>query len=155
MRMFTALIISLIACSHANASDFRWTTGFTMGTVEAIIRNENDSSVNIYCPSGQIDTTPGMFIEVSKVRPKSHEEIAVQVIVDGKNYPFYLDEIQFKASGRARFQSLYSLIDALASARDASFIVEFPKFGMAERFSLLDAKKALASAREFLESCGS
>lgn len=67
---------------------------------EAIIRNANDSSLNIYCPSGQVETVPGMFIESAKVKPKVGEQIIVQMTVDGKNHPFYLQETQFQAHGR-------------------------------------------------------
>lgn len=152
MRALLA-VVGLLAASQALAVDYRWTTGFAQGTVEAIIRNAKDSSVNIYCPSGQAETTPGMFIQVGRVNPKPKEQVTVQVIVDGENYPFILEEIQFQASGRANRNSLYSLVDALAKSKGKTFKVEFPKFGIAETFSLLDARKAFKSAKDFLEGC--
>ena len=150
--MLLGLLLILIS-GNAYAVDYRWTIGFAQGTVEAIIRNAAGSSVNIYCPSGQLDTTPGMFIKVDKVRPRKDEQIHVQIVVDGKNHAFGLREIEFQASGRANFKSLHSLIDDLAKAKGKQFSVEFPKFGMAERFSLLDARKTLKSGGNFLSDC--
>src|SRR5688500_2132254 len=103
------VVAGLLAASHAWAVDYRWTTSFAQGTVEAIIRNRGGSSVNIYCPSGQANTTPGMFIKVGRVNPKAGEQVDVQIIVDGENYPFTLDEIQFLAGGRANRRSLDAL----------------------------------------------
>src|ERR1700752_3195738 len=131
IKRAVALAAVIIPLSAAHAVDYRWTTGFAHGTVEAIIKNENGSGVDIYCPAGQTDTTPGMFIETDKVRPRPNEQIDVQIIVDGRNYPFYLREIQFKAEGRQNLNDLYALIDALAKSGNKSFSVEFPKFGMA------------------------
>lgn len=144
---------SLLVASHAWAAEQRWTTAFAQGTIEAIIRNGNGSSVNIYCPSGQADTTPGMFIEVSRVKPKAQEKVDVQFLVDGKAHPFAFDEIQFQASGRANRESLSSLVDALATSKGKTFKVGFPKLGIDETFSLLGARKAFKSAKDFLEDC--
>ena len=146
MRFLTALVF-LCAAAQAETSAFRWTVGFAQGTIEAIIRNEFDSSVNLYCPSGQLDPTPGMFIDVDKIRPRPGERIAVQIIVDGENHAFYLEENQFKAGGRANLQSFHRLVDALAASKGKTFAVEFPKFGMSERFSLFGAPKAVKAAR--------
>jgi hypothetical protein len=98
--MRRALIFSAAALigTVAFAVDFRWTRGFGQGTTEAIIRNGNKASVNIYCPAGQADSTPGMFIETGKVNPKPKEQVAMQIVVDGKNFPFDLEETQFLAS---------------------------------------------------------
>ena len=144
---------SLLAASHAAAAEPRWTTAFAQGTVEAIIEKGPGSSVNIYCPSGQADTTPGMFIQVGRVTPKAGEKVDIQIVVDGRSHPFALDEIQFLASDRANRKSLASLVDALAKSKAKTFKVEFPKLGVAETFSLLGARKAFKSAKDFLEDC--
>src|SRR5688500_10633259 len=116
--MRTLLVVaSLLLAAHAWAVDYRWTTAFAQGTVEAIIRNGNGSSVNIYCPSGQAETTPGVFIEFNRVNPKLKEQVHVQFVVDGKNYPFTFDEIHFEAKGSEKHASLYSLVDALSKSK--------------------------------------
>src|SRR5262245_2394843 len=152
MRAIAALMLSALV-SPAWAVDYRWTSAFAQGTVENIIRNEHGSSVNIYCPLGQTDTTPGFFVEVDKVRPRAGETVDVQIIIDRKNHPFSLDENQFKAAGRANMNALHALIDALVQSKGRSFVVEFPKFGTSERFSLLDARRAFKSASYFLKEC--
>jgi hypothetical protein len=146
--------ILVLTINFALAVDYRWTLGFAQGTSEAIIRNESGSSVNIYCPAGQIDTTPGMFVNVSRVRPKPREQITIQIVVDGKSFPFDLDEIQYIATGRANREALASLVSAFAGSKGRSFVVEFPKFGMAERFSLVDVRRAVGSGRgSVLDGC--
>jgi hypothetical protein len=92
-------------------------------------------------------------LETDKVRPRLHERVDVQIIVDGSNYPFYFEEIQFKAAGRINMVSLHALINALVKSNQKTFTVEFPKFGNSETFSLLDARKALGSAAAFLSGC--
>ena len=153
MRGVLAFLLTSVAALQAAPVDYRWTIGFGQGTLEAIIRNEFGSSVNIYCPAGQIDTTPGMFVSVDKVRPRAGERIDVQFVVDNKNHAFYLEEIQFRASGRANLNSFHALVDALATSKARRFVVEFPKFRMSERFSLLNAREALGSGQEFLRGC--
>jgi hypothetical protein len=152
MRALLGLLL-LMSVQEAVAADQRWTTGFGQGTVEAIIRNASGSDVNIYCPAGQTDTTPGMFIQLKRVRPRAKEQVDVRIVVDGRKHTFRLDEIQFLASGRASMNSLSALIDALATSRSRKFSVEFPKFRMTEQFSLLGAKAALKSGRSFLTGC--
>jgi hypothetical protein len=136
------------------AADQRWTSAYAQGTTEAIIRNELGSNVNIYCPAGQADTTPGIFIEFKKVTAKAGETVAVQFVIDGTRHAFDFNEIQFEAKDPAKRSALSALIDALTTSKSKSFAVAFPKLGMSERFSLLGAKKAMMSAKEFLGGCG-
>ena len=147
------VVASLLLAAHAWAGKNRWTLGFGQGTFEAIVETGSGSSVNIYCPSGQTDRTPGMFIDVGRVKPKAKERVDVQIIVDGKSHPFALEENQFQASNRETFNSLSSLVVALAKSKGKTFKVEFPKFGMAETFPLLGAKKTFKSAKDFLDDC--
>jgi hypothetical protein len=144
---------SLLVVSPALAGKDRWTIGFGQGTFEAIVETGGGSSVNIYCPSGQAETTPGVFIEFNRVNPKLKEQVHVQFVVDGKNYPFTFDEIHFEAKGREKHASLYSLVDALSKSKGKTFKVEFPKLGISETFSLLGARTAFKSAKDFLEDC--
>jgi hypothetical protein len=95
------LLMSLILVTYpARAVDFRWTSSFNQGTLEAIIQNGRGSSLNIYCPLYQTDTTPGMFLEVKRIKPTAGEPLTVQIIVDDKNHAFYFNEIEFEANTR-------------------------------------------------------
>jgi hypothetical protein len=127
----------------------------TQGTLEAIIANRNDSSINIYCPEGQEDTTPGMFVEVKRIKPQRGESVTIQIVVDGESHAFELKEIQFTASSRAEKWQFRALVDALVASKKKSFVVEFPKYHTSETFSLLDARKSLGSGKDsILEACG-
>jgi hypothetical protein len=155
MRLASAFVVlTAVAIQTPTASAAeRWTVAFAQGTTEAIIRNGPGASVNIYCPSGQADPTPGMFVEVKKVSPKAGEKVAVRFVVDGKAYPFEIDEIQFLAKTDSQKSDLSALIEALTRSKGKSFAVEFPKLGISERFSLAGAKKAMTSAKELLDGC--
>jgi hypothetical protein len=148
MRCCVGSLLLLLLTGTAQAVDFRWTLGYAQGTSEAIIRNRDDSSLNVYCPSGQTDTTPGMFLKSAKVKPVKDEEVTVQIVVDGRSHAFFFAEIQFEPKTRLGRQSLESLVNALANSRSKHFTVEYPKYGVAEQFSLLDAKRALGSGRK-------
>jgi hypothetical protein len=141
MRFGLACFILASLTTAAPAKDYRWTLGYGQGTTEAIIRNGRGSSFNIYCPAGQTETTPGMFIEVKAINLKAGEKIAAQIVIDGKSHAFDLDETEFKAEGRAKRSALSALIEALTKSKGKSFVVEFPKLGRTEQFALLGAKK--------------
>ena len=154
MKLILAIISLTFAASAALAVDFRWTLGYGQGTLEANIANANDSTININCPEGQTDTTPGMFIEVARTSRQRNETVTVQIIVDGKNHSFYLKEIQFKAVTRTDKSQFRELVRALASSEQKSFVVEFPKYNTAEAFSRLDARKVLGLGKHsILKGC--
>jgi hypothetical protein len=146
-----ALVAALIV--PASAKSFRWTTGFGQGTIEAIIRNVGGASVNIYCPAGQAEPVPGIFIETRAITFKAGEPAAVQFVVDGKNLAFDFQEIQFEAKSAEQRTALSALIDALVKSKGKSFTVTYPKLGRSEQFSLRGAKKAMTSGKEFLDGC--
>lgn len=141
-RILIATCLALVV-TPAMSVDYRWTTGYNQGSLEAIIRNGNDSNVNIYCPSGQEDKTPGMYVQVNGVKPVYNEEVTVQIVVDGNNYSVYLREIEFKPVSRQDWWDFKALIKALALSKQKSFFVELPKYNKSETFSLLDARKSL------------
>lgn len=153
MRLVLACGVLAALIVPASAKDYRWTLGYGQGTTEAIIRNERDASVNIFCPAGQAEATPGMFIETKAITFKAGEKVAVQIVVDGKNHAFDFEEIEFKAQGPAKRGALSELVDALTRSKGKSFVVEFPKLGKSEQFSLLGARKAMTSAKDFLDGC--
>ncbi len=155
MKPLLSILSLLLTASAAIAVDYRWTSSYAQGTLEAIIRNRNDSSVTIYCPEGQEDTTPGMFIEVKRIKPKAGESVTAQIVVDGDSYPFDLQETQYLANSNTEKLRFVALVDALAASKKKSFVVEFPKYNTAETFSLLDARKSLGDGKNsILAGCG-
>ncbi len=154
MKLLLMIMSLTFAASAAFAVDFRWTLGFGQGTLEANIENGNGSSVNIFCPLGQEDTTPGMLIHVKRINAQRDELVTVQMIVDGKSHPFYLKEIELLAEGRANMWEFRELMRALASSKQKSFGIEFPKYNTAETFSLLDARKTIGLGKgSVLKGC--
>ena len=73
LKPLLSIQLLVLTASAAMAVDYRWTSSYAQGTLEAIIHNRNDSNVTIYCPEGQEDTTPGVFIEVKRIKPKAGE----------------------------------------------------------------------------------
>lgn len=126
---------------------YRWTLGFAMGTLEAIIRNKTGSEFNIYCPSGQIDTTPGFFYNPKQKKFRAQQNVTVQIVVDGENYPFYSSEGNFKAQTRIGRETFRSLVTALARSRADTFSIELPDLGFKESFSLKDAYKTVGGQK--------
>jgi hypothetical protein len=153
MKAVLALVLSLCFCTSAFARSGAWTLGWGQGTAEAIIENANGSSVNIYCPSGQDDRTPGMFVQSKKVTPALQEQVTVQFTVDGKTHLFKFDEIQFLAHTKDEMQNLVQLQDALIASRQKSFTVGFPKYNIVETFCLRDARKTLGGKSTLLSDC--
>ena len=156
MKFLLAIISLTFAASAALAVDFRWTLGYGQGTLEANIANANGSTININCPEGQTDTTPGMFIEVGRISHlhQRDETVTVQIIVDGRNHSFSLKKIQFKAVTRMDKSQFREFVHALASSKQKSFVVEFPKYNTAETFSLLDARKVIGLGKHsILKGC--
>jgi hypothetical protein len=154
-ELILIVIISLTNIEYCRATEvsFRWVRGFAMGTSEAIIRNSTGSSVNIYCPSGQEDTTPGLFVESKKVKARANENVYVQIIVDGTNFPFELKGSQFIAHARIAGETLRQLVVALSKSEYSSFKVEYPKYQVVDIFSLKDARKALVEDGNILDRC--
>jgi hypothetical protein len=155
LKPLLSILSFVLAASTAMAVDYRWTSSYDQGTLEATIRNRNASNVVIYCPEGQEDTTPGMFLEVKGIRPQRGEAVTVQIVVDGDSFPFELNEIQFTAGSRAEKWRFFALVDALVASKQKSFVVEFPKYDTSETFSLLDARKSLGQGKSsILSGCG-
>lgn len=155
MKLLLMIMTLTFTAATAFAVDFRWTSGWAQGTAEANIANGNGSSFNIFCPQWQTDTTPGMFIEVKRITTRQPNElVTVQIIVDGENHSFFLKQIEFKAVTETDKSQFRELIRALASSKQKSFVVEFPKYNTAETFSLLDARKALGLGKHsILKGC--
>ena len=154
VKLKSVVLFLMLAAAPAMAVDYRWTLGWTQGTAEAIIRNSNDSSFDVYCPDGQEDKTPGIFLQVKGIHPVVNEQITVQIIIDGNNHSFYFKESQYQPVSRQDWWQFTALIEALASSKQKSFVVEYPKYNKAETFSLLDARKSLgAGKRTIITPC--
>ena len=153
--LFAVAVSLILAAPAALAVDYRWTLSFEQGTLEAIIQNGNNSSLNIFCPEGQEDTTPGMILEVKGINPKLNEEVLVQFVVDGQSFPFNFNEIKFDANSRANKWAFRAFVLALTGSKQKSFVAEFPKYKTSETFSLLDARKSLGVGKDsMLQGCG-
>jgi hypothetical protein len=144
--VFSATILEFFL--PAQAVEWRWTRGFGQGTFESIIRNSNKSSINIYCPSGQNDTTPGIFYEYKGKMPRG--ELYVQFVVDGSNHPIGFLDGHYLAQGYGMQQALLTLVEALQTSRAPGFTVEFPEINRVEQFSLSNARDALTG---LLDGC--
>jgi hypothetical protein len=128
LKPLLSILPLALSASTAMAVDYRWTSSYDQGTLEATIWNRNASNIVIYCPKGQEDTTPGMFLEVKRIKPQRGESVTVQIVVDGDSFPFELNEIQFTASSRAEKWRFFALVDALVASKQKSFVVEFQKY---------------------------
>jgi hypothetical protein len=155
LKPLLSILPLALSASTAMAADYRWTSSYDQGTLEATIWNRNASNIVIYCSEGQEDTTPGMFLEVKRIKPQRGESVTVQIVVDGDSFPFELNEIQFTASSRAEKWRFFALVDALVASKQKSFVVEFPKYDTSETFSLVDARKSLGQGKSsILSGCG-
>lgn len=156
MKLLLTMLSLILLAPAASAVDFRWTLGFGQGTLESTIRNANDSSFTIYCPQGQEETTPGMFLHVKSIKPTLGELVTVQFIVDGKNHLFNFPEMGFKAETRANQWALRDFVNALLSSKKKSFVAEFPKHNTAETFSLLNVRDSIGTRKKgtILKGCG-
>jgi hypothetical protein len=117
LKPLLSILPLALSASTAMAADYRWTSSYDQGTLEATIWNRNASNIVIYCPEGQEDTTPGMFLEVKRIKPQRGESVTVQIVVDGDSFPFELNEIQFTASSRAEKWRFFALVDALVASK--------------------------------------
>lgn len=155
MKLIAPIMLLLLGTTTALAVDYRWVSSYDQGTIEATIRNRNASSLMIFCPLGQEDTTPGMFIEVKGIKPVRGEQVTVQIVVDGDNYPFELNEIEYHANARDEKWRFRALLDALTASKRKSFVIEFPKYNQAETFSLLDARTIIGRGKDsIIDGCG-
>lgn len=127
MTLLPVAFSLIMTGTAALAVDFRWILGYGQGTLKANIENGAGSTFSIYCPAGSDDKTPGMFISVARIKPQAKETVTAQIIIDGKNHPFLLDVSQFKATARQNQWAFRSLVNALATSKQKSFVVEFPK----------------------------
>lgn len=148
MKLLPVAFALMLSGTAALAVDFRWTLGYGQGTLEANIENGAGSTFSIYCPAGSDDKTPGIFISVTRIKPQVKEAVTAQIIIDGKNHPFLLDGSRFKAEGRQNQWDFRALVNALATSKQKSFVVEFPKYQTQETFSLLDVRKTLGTAKK-------
>ena len=156
--MLRWLILLSILCSSTAWAElqYRWTEEFGMGTLTASIRNDAGSAFSISCPSGKEDTSP--IVEFESMRFKLRARETIQVVVDGESFSFSVSNngnsfsrLRYeKLSARGTRMDLFRFVKALIVSRSENFIVEIPKLGRSERFSLKDASKKLQNGSETL-----
>lgn len=150
-------ILAIASAVPAAAADYRWTTGFGQGVIEALIRNRAGSSLNISCSAGSTEKTASLFLETNVVpKPAKGKWLDIQIVVDGKNYPLNLDDkMAYDGIGRNFYQALYSVAEALRKTKSKTFTVEYPMSGKSETFSTLNARDALGDGKKsMLDACG-
>ena len=86
--------------------------------------NRNASNIVIYCPEGQEDSTPGMFLEVKRIKPQRGESVSIQIVVDRDDYAFGLNVRSNSPQARGPM-AIFALVDALVASKK-SFVVQFP-----------------------------
>lgn len=131
---------------------FRWTSGFGQGTAVATINNRRGSSLQFSCNSGGLPPIAPSLTVTFKDHPIAGE-ISYQFVVDGKNYPVSLKDGRLAAITTWQRNTLAATAEALARSDSASFRVEVPDAGVAEEFSLLNAKDALGMPGRTLAAC--
>ncbi|AWN53987.1 hypothetical protein [Methylobacterium sp. 17Sr1-1] len=140
----------VLSASAAQPVDYRWTTGFGQGTLEAKITNRSKDELIVYCASGQDDHPAGMFFTIGGWTYRPREKVYVQFVVDEKNHSFEFAETQYEASGRAFFGNLYNFVAALASSRSSSFLFEIPAENISRSLSLLNVGDALGKPSDLI-----
>lgn len=151
ISLTSALVVS---AAPASAVDFRWNQGFGQGTFESSIQNREGGTFTIVCPAGSEDTTPSLDLQTKLVPMPKGKVVDIQVVIDGNNYPFNLNEGTFLGAGRSFRQSLEEVVAALRKSKAKTFVVEYPMAGKSETFSLQNAKKALSDTKgSILNAC--
>jgi hypothetical protein len=113
--------------------------------------------VDIWCSIYKQDAKKaGIEIELTTAKsviPRLDTPTA-QIVVDDANYPFTLQGTIIVIENTADAQIFKALINAFLKTRSKTFSVEFPKYNIAEGFSLLSARNALAKGRRtIIDGC--
>jgi hypothetical protein len=158
MQWLLTIPFLILAASTALAADHRWELISNESSSDATIENSNKVSFGISCslPTRDVWGAPTqwgttMRLEYGTSTPNvGTNGDPVQFIVDGKSYPFRWDRHYFFVSPTDGERGNHEFVTALASSDQKTFVVRFPKFKHSERFSLLDARKALGSGKDFI-----
>ncbi|GJE53745.1 hypothetical protein [Methylobacterium thuringiense] len=142
MKRVVALL-AILAATPAEAVDYRWVVGTGQGSVEASIRNKSGGNFIIFCGSGTDELRSGIILEgVADTAPKQ-KPLDVQVVVDGKSFPFSVTGGYGPTEARGARFTLQNLAEALLASRAADFTIEYPSLDKSERYSLLNVRDAL------------
>lgn len=146
MRYAAVAFAFMLSSASANAVDFRWATGFDMGAFSASVRNKVGSVLILSCGA---DKTSGNVQVISKALTSSQNaNNTVQIVIDGRNYPIYIEHNLFEANSRSKYTYFYNLVKALVTTKSTSLRAEYPEYSQEERFSLLNVKDALMSIKD-------
>ena len=137
-------VLAILIASPALAVDDRWTSGTGQGTVEASIRSRTGSTFRVFCGSGTTDRQMGIVLEGLATTVPKGRPLDVQIIVDGKNFPFALTDGYGLVSARSSRFDLEAMAKAMLASKATSFTIEYPSLDKSETFSLADVADALS-----------
>lgn len=152
MRTVAAIILLALFANQSIAVDYRWLHFIHMEEYARIING--NAAFQIYC--SHRDGSVGAELELSaqeKTKIPQGEPVLVQLVVDDKNFGLNLvgEEIDFNHSPDDGI--FYDFVRALLRSRDKHFLVELPKYGISETFSLLSVKTALGAPKDIVFNC--
>lgn len=147
LRSALPTALAILTASPALAVEYRWTSGTGQGSVEASIRNRTGSTLRVFCGSGTGERRAGIILEgLARTAPKG-KSLDVQVVVDGKNYPFSVMDGYGPVAARAGRFALEDMAKAMLASRAKRFTVEYPTLDKSETFSLGNVGDALRERR--------
>ncbi len=144
LRSFLPPVLAILMASPALAIDYRWTSGTGQGTVEASIRNRTGSTFRVFCGSGTDDRQMGILLEGLATTAPKGRPLDVQVVVDGKNFPFAVTDGYGVVSARSSRFDLEAMAKAMLASKATSFTIEYPSLDKSETFPLGDVADALS-----------
>lgn len=143
LRSTLPTALAFLTASPALAVEYRWTSGTGQGTVEASIRNRTGSTFRVFCGSGTDERRAGIILEGLARTAPTGKALDVQVVVDGKNYPFSITDGYGPVAARAGRFALEEMAKAMLASRVKRFTVEYPALDKSETFSLGNVGDAL------------
>lgn len=147
LRAALPTALAILTASPALAVEYRWTSGTGQGSVEASIRNRTGSTFRVFCASGTDERRAGIILEgLARTTPTS-KPLDVQVVVDGKNYPFSVTDGYGPVAARAGRFTLEGMAKAMLASRSKRFTIEYPALDKSETFSLGNVGDALRERR--------
>ncbi|GEO97648.1 hypothetical protein [Methylobacterium haplocladii] len=136
-------MLASLAATPAAAVDYRWVVGTGQGSVEASIRNKAGGNFIVFCGSGTDERRSGIILEGIADTASKGKPLDVQVVIDGKSFPFSVTDGYGPVAARGDRLMLQNLAQALSASRLAEFTIEYPSLDKSERYSLLSVRDAL------------
>jgi hypothetical protein len=153
MLKFLAGVISLcVVCGSLNlwssadarTVDYRWTSGYNMGTSESgVLATDGSTRFLIYCADGQTPQDTGIEVFTTKGASVVKGSVVAQVTVGDTTFQTTLNQGVSVEQTRAGKSDLLNLVTALGSAKTGYFTVSIPQINWSKDFSVLGAKAKL------------